>query len=252
MTLLIVDDEIYAVQAILDRVDWDMLSYEHILTANSYSQAINILLLHQVNVLLSDIEMPNGSGVNLVAWVKENSPDTECIFVTCHEEFGLVREAVRLQCLDYLLKPATKDALEVVLAKAALVIQNKQQESSYRNYGKLFVDNVKERFEKSDGIVETVEDYVREHISEQITVEELAKLAFISTKHLTRLFKKQYGVTMNEYITQKRMNLAKELIKQGDMSLSAISLAVGYLDYSYFIRVFKKTYGQLPKECLSK
>jgi two-component system response regulator YesN len=69
MNLLIVDDEILAVQGILDGVEWDKLSFDRVLTANSYAQAVNIFLENQIDVMLCDIEMPYGIGTELVQWV---------------------------------------------------------------------------------------------------------------------------------------------------------------------------------------
>jgi len=252
MNLLIVDDEIYAIQGILDRVDWGRLPYSVRLTANSYSQAINIFLSQHVDVLLCDIEMPHGSGIDLVTWVKGNSPSTECIFLTCHDEFDFARDAIRLQCLDYLLKPADKEALEVSLMKAAEVTERKKQNGMYQNFGKQYIENMKGQAGKSEDIVEKTERNIRDNISSPITVEELARQVHISTDHLTRLFKKKHGLTVIDYITSKRLVLAGELIKQGDMSISAVAMAVGYSDYSYFTRVFKKTFGCSPRDYRAK
>ena len=68
MKLLIVDDEVFAVKGILDSVDWTILKFEEVLTANSYSQAVNIMSQNTIEVLLCDIEMPMGSGLDLVEW----------------------------------------------------------------------------------------------------------------------------------------------------------------------------------------
>ncbi|OYO41027.1 hypothetical protein CG709_21350, partial [Lachnotalea glycerini] len=64
MNLLIVDDEIYAIQGILDSVNWDRLDFDNIFTANSYSQALNIFQNEKVAILVCDIEMPYGTGLD--------------------------------------------------------------------------------------------------------------------------------------------------------------------------------------------
>ena len=70
MNLLIVDDEMFAIQGILDDVPWEQLKFDNIYTANSYAQAVNIFRSHKVDILLCDIEMPMGNGLDLVQWVR--------------------------------------------------------------------------------------------------------------------------------------------------------------------------------------
>lgn len=253
MKLLIVDDEIFAIQGILDGVDWSRLDFEKVLTANSYAQAVNIFMENDIDVLLCDIEMPYGSGLDLAQWVEERSPQTQCIFLTCHDEFSFAQQAIRLHCLDYLLKPVPPDRLTSVLEKAADFIRQRHDDENYKKYGKLYVERMTgvsdaRKQEPSRGGLECVEKYIHEHLSEQLSVEELAKIAYISPDYLTKLFKKKYNKTVIDYITDQRMFLAKELLEQDLWSVSMISAKVGYSNYSYFTRLFKKYYGKTPRE----
>ena len=88
MNLLIVDDEVLAIQGLVDDMDWKKLDFDEVFTANSYAQAVNIMNKQEIDVLLCDIEMPLRSGVELVRWAKERKPELECIFLTCHAEAG--------------------------------------------------------------------------------------------------------------------------------------------------------------------
>lgn len=83
MRILVVDDEYFAVQGILNGVNWDVLPYEEILQAGSYGQAVELLTPKPVDVVLCDIEMPDESGLELIAWVNEHWPETECIILSC-------------------------------------------------------------------------------------------------------------------------------------------------------------------------
>lgn len=252
MNLLIVDDEIFAIQGILDSVNWKDLSFEKVMTANSYTQAINIFMECKVNILLCDIEMPYGSGLDLVEWVKSHYPDTECIFLTCHDEFLFATQAIKLNCFDYVLKPVPPDTLIEVLKRAIDSIEEKEEKQAYQDYGKLYMKNLygnpAQNTQENQNSVEKVVTYIKEHISEALTVEELAKQVYLSPDYLTRSFKKKYNLTLNNYITEQRMFLAKELLIKNEMSISMISAKVGYGNYSYFTKVFKKIYGMTPRE----
>lgn len=250
MTLLIVDDEILAVQGILDDVPWEEFPYDRILTANSYSQAVNLFMENKIDVLLCDIEMPYGSGVDLVRWVKEHHPDTECIFLTCHDDFKFAQEAVRLQCLGYILKPADTGELMEYLQKACEKIGEKHDADKYSSYGKMYLNQISSDAspEEQGDVMERVENYIREHISEEFSQEELARMVYISPTHLRRLFKKKHNMTMVDYVTEMRVQLAEELLKEDRLSISAVAEKTGFRNYSYFTKIFKKYKGATPRE----
>lgn len=117
-SVLIVDDEAEAVEAIVKTVRWDILGVGRIETAYSSFQARQIFDRAPVDLLLCDIEMPQGSGLDLLGWVRERYPETACVFVTCHAEFRYAKEALRLGSLDYLLKPVPYAELEKAMAGA--------------------------------------------------------------------------------------------------------------------------------------
>ena len=118
MNLLIVDDEMIAIEGIRANTDWEKLHFDHIYTANSYAQAVDLVTKNRVDVMLCDIEMPGESGLELIRWMNENSPDTVNIILTCHEDFQFAKRAVALSCMDYILKPATPAVLMDVLGRA--------------------------------------------------------------------------------------------------------------------------------------
>ena len=118
MKLLIVDDEIWAIQGILDGVNWDKLGFDEVLTACSYAQAVSAMQSASIDVLLSDIEMPDESGLELVAYANAHSPGTACIILSCHDEFDYAQQAVKLNYLAYVLKPVYYETLTEILKKA--------------------------------------------------------------------------------------------------------------------------------------
>lgn len=118
MRLLIVDDEVSAIQAVQQGVRWSRLSFEQVYTATSKHEAIELISKERIDILLCDIEMPMGSGLELLEWVNEHAPDVRCIFMTCHADFHFAQSAVRLGSLDYILKPLNFEVLELALANA--------------------------------------------------------------------------------------------------------------------------------------
>ncbi len=250
MNLMIVDDEIFAIQGILDSVDWKKMQFDKILTANTYAQAINLFLQEKVDIILCDIEMPFGSGLQLVEWVKSHDEEVECILLTCHGEFAFAKEAIKLRCFDYILKPAQTELLEETLLKAKQVLEKKRMNNNYLEYGKLYVDKIREETPVTENpdAIQTVKDYIKKNLSESLSVEALAGLVHLSPDYLTRAFKKECQITLIDYIIQQRMFLAKELLTTTDMSVTRVSDRTGYGNYSYFSKAFRKYYGMSPRE----
>lgn len=79
-------------------------------------------------------------------------------------------------------------------------------------------------------------------------METIAKKFYLSSDYLTKIFKKETGVSISDFILEERMFLARELIQAGQMSISRVSYECGYDNYSYFTKLFKKKYGVTPRE----
>ena len=249
MNILIVDDEQLAVQGILDGVDWDRLGFDKVLTANNYTEAVNIFKNTYIDILLSDIEMPGESGLKLIEYVNEHSPNTECVILTCHDEFDYARTAVRLNCMEYVLKPIRYQKLTEILLRAQERVEKRRGDEQMAQLGHRYIDSLAQEA-RGDTVnaMETAVSYIEEHLSEDLSVRDLAGVCFVSADHLTRLFKKNTGMTVSEYIQDKRFRLAGELLSRGDLSVSMVSNAVGFGNYSYFTEQFKKYYGMTPRD----
>jgi two-component system alkaline phosphatase synthesis response regulator PhoP len=105
-TVLVVDDEgaiRYSVTKTLERVGYQVV------TASSGEEALDILETQGFDVVLTDIRMPGISGVDLLARIKERSPDAVVILMTGYASLGTAVESLRLGAHDYLIKPSTSE-----------------------------------------------------------------------------------------------------------------------------------------------
>lgn len=96
-------------------------------------------------------------------------------------------------------------------------------------------------------IVRQSVDYIAEHLSETITVEDLASQTSYNKEYFAKIFKKEMGQTLSDYILEQRINRAKQMILDGKNSQD-ISYMLNFSSQSYFIKQFKKVTGVTPRE----
>lgn len=89
--------------------------------------------------------------------------------------------------------------------------------------------------------------YMEEHYAEPLRLEQLARLAHLSTNHLLRVFKQCYQTTPGEYLLRLRLAKACEMMRHSGLTLSEIAFTCGFGDSNYFSRVFRQRMGQPPR-----
>lgn len=90
--------------------------------------------------------------------------------------------------------------------------------------------------------------YLDEHYQERITLDDLSERFYINKFYLTRIFKEQFGVSINNYLLQVRITQAKQHLRFSDMSIEKVAAEIGIDDVRYFTRIFKKVEGMTPGE----
>ena len=94
--------------------------------------------------------------------------------------------------------------------------------------------------------LQAVREYLDGHFQEKISLDMLAETFYINKFYLTRIFKEQFGVSINSYLLQVRITKAKQLLRFSDQTVEEIAAACGMNDANYFTRMFKKVEGVTP------
>lgn len=102
--------------------------------------------------------------------------------------------------------------------------------------------------ETTNDIVERAKEYIREKYNRDISLDEVSKEVNISPYYFSKVFKEKAGENFIDYLTNIRMDKAKELLSQSDKSVKEVCNEVGYADPNYFSRMFKKKTGKTPTE----
>lgn len=101
---------------------------------------------------------------------------------------------------------------------------------------------------KDKRIIEVVKEYIKDHYSEDLTLNRLADVAYVNPNWLSEIFKSQTGESFVDYFTRVRIEKAKELLKDIRVKTYEVGELVGYGDAAYFSKVFKKVVGVSPSE----
>ena len=107
--------------------------------------------------------------------------------------------------------------------------------------------------ESQNAIVFNIKNYIRSHYGDMdLSIKTLSQHTFLTPNYLCLLFKKETGKTLNQYITEVRIEKAKELLRNRQVKLYAVSTSVGFSDANYFAKIFKKLEGINPSEYREK
>ena len=286
INILIVDDEAYCAEKLIGDIDWDSLGVHKVYSAYSANQAMKVLEAEPIQLLVCDIEMPGGSGLDLIEWINEGSRlinfSIECLILTCHPEYAYMRKAMQLGCSDYLLKPFRRESMVEALTSLIQKIKAKEKDTHlpseqthqilWIQVYRLLIQKIKAKekdtqrpyktegkgigeYSEPDTVIEPdteehirtkVIPYIQQHIATPISVTEIAEAVNLNPQYLMRLFRRQMGCSVIQYVTKYKMELAKDMLIHTGASNPEISEKLGYLNPSYFLRVFKENEGMTP------
>ncbi|WP_426278910.1 AraC family transcriptional regulator [Chryseobacterium sp. S-02] len=94
-------------------------------------------------------------------------------------------------------------------------------------------------------------DYIKKNLHQKLSIDSIAKLAYVSKSNFFKMFKDELGTSPNEFILQERINRAKELLASQN-SIKETAYQTGFSDANYFTRVFKQLVGVTPKNYQDK
>ncbi len=248
--VMIVDDEKYVRMGIKNDTDWALIGCEVVAEASNGEMALELASEHRPDLVISDIKMPKMDGIELAGKLLEKYPDTKVIFLTAYNEFEYARQAVRLGVSDYLLKPFQDGELEGAIQRLLHLHPNASAAQAELENDLI---PLKRKEEIENRYVQAAIEYIEKNYSDKdFSIGKLSESMSVSEGHISRLFKSETEISINNYLTRYRIRKAMDFLKDVQSKVYEVAEKVGYQDIAYFSNTFKKLVGTAPSEYQSK
>ena len=243
-TLLIVDDELLIAEGLRSMLAEAFDGRLEVACRYSASEALQEAEKHPIDILLTDINMPGMSGLDLHRSLLEVCPGCLVIYLTGYSDFEYARTALDQRAFAYILKGEGDDivisTVERALERIEIIpVSEKREEKPIHDDGPVPEENPER--------IGFLQEYITSHLNEDLSLKRLSEVCHLHPVYLSRVFKENAGITVGDFINRARTVRAKELLRNSHMTVLEVSMEMGFATDNYFCRWFKKRTGMSPQ-----
>ena len=247
-SVLVVDDDPGVGEAISSALG----SSYRVQTAETATAALEAISSVSFDLVFLDYHLPDFPGTDVLCVIKRFFPSTLVILITGYGTEDVAVDAFRGGARDYMKKPFSYQELH---QRIAPLIALRRKTAERRQNPFVQVEGASgepngddpETTHRARAVLRAVR-YIEANLDETLSLAEVARAAGMSKFHFCRRFHAYTGQHFREFLTRRRIERAKELMKQQGRTLTDIFRDVGFKDMTHFGRVFKRLEGQLPSE----
>lgn len=235
--VVLADDEAWVMVGLKKLIEKSNLPFVVVGQAEHGVAALEEIEKKRPNVLFTDIRMPGIDGLTLLEKLAERGIAIKVVYISGYAEFEYARRACSLGAFDYLLKPVEQEKMNDVLLRLAGQLD-------------LEVEGKKGQIPES-GSADRMDQIIQEiqrRYTENLTLTDLAESYGVSISHLSAMVKAKLNMPFSDYVTMRRLEKAKQLLRDEALSIQQVADQAGYQDYFYFTKVFKKNVGISPSK----
>ncbi len=197
--------------------------------------ALQALDYTKPDLIITDIRMPEMDGIEFIRRLRDIEPVLPVIILSGFSDFEYTKQAIRYKVSDYLLKPIDRRELAAVLDKY------KAMESGDSKEGVVEAGKEKQ-------VIERIKEIVRNNVQESVSLQYIADHIHLNPKYISYLFKNETGQYYSDYVSEVRMNKAREMLQNTSLKVYEIASLIGYESAKTFMLAFKTKYGCTPTE----
>lgn len=232
--LVIIDDEENILEGMTNLFPWEEIGFCVVGNFSNSKAALNYIDNNPVDVVLTDIEMPEVSGIDICRHFAENN-SVQVVLFSSYQNYEYFRSAIQYAAVDYLLKPVKYSELLACFEKVKQKLNEKNNEH---------IEDNSRYYEK---IVEKTRKYLQEHY-QNASLEEASNEVNLSPSYLSKIFKEKSGKSFSDMLGQIRMEQAKRMLDDPKYKSYDIAFFLGYDNPKNFSRAFKTYYHISPSE----
>lgn len=236
LSVLLVDDEIMIREGFKRLFDWEAHGCQVVGEAADGMEALGKIDSLLPDIVIMDINIPVMNGLKVIQTARIKHPRMAFVIVSGYDDFSYCQQALRMQITDYILKPVDYEEFGSCIdnLKISMFEEKKALEA--------------EPEEQEERTIMNITRYLQEHLSEEISLSVLAEEFHLSTQYISQLFKSEIGVNFLAYLTNIRMEKAKNLLLTTSLPITEVAEQSGYGDYRVFTKVFRKNEGITPSQ----
>ncbi len=243
---IVIDDERWVVKSLIATIR-NQEYFE--ITSEFYDglSGLEYLRINRPQLAFVDVRLPGMGGLEILQAAHEEGIPTLFIMISGHAEFAYAQKAMLHNAIGYCLKPFSRNELLDAMQKAWNLLEKQnppapeaiQPEDGTSRF-------VPRHLVSSHRAVQKMLDFTETHYQQDISIQDLSEHCSISPNYASQLFKQEMGITFVSYLTSLRIDHAIWLLSHTDLPVNMIASQVGYADYFYFAKVFKKVTGLTP------
>lgn len=247
-TVLIVDDNQISLTYLTIMLDDSV----NVLTATNANAGLELLRGgHNISVVLLDLMLPDLNGLEVLRKIRSNEKmsDIHVIIITGSSNNEWMLRSANMNIQGYFKKPFDGENL----ISRIMELSGNMKVLNHMALRELWGDGFEMRMQSVGSVVRAALVYINDNFHKTCRRDNLATHLGVSPDYLSRLFKKEVGICLKEYITHCRVHLSRDLlVNQPEMKVKSIARYAGIPDVDYFCRVFKKNTGYTPNEYRQK
>ena len=240
LKVVIADDEPFVREGLKSLIDWEKIGVKLVGDFENGKDLIGSLPVLLPDIVITDIQMPSVSGLQIAKYISENYKNVIVILLTAYSKFQYAKEAIEYGVKHYVVKNDLLDELPLILEK--IVSENAESENQSD------LNNDDANIENCAYVIQDIEKYIEENLDKKLSLTDIAESIHMNTSYISRMFKEKAGENLFDYINKRKIEKAKQLINNNELRMYEIALNVGMEDTAYFSRVFKKYEGISPSE----
>ena len=231
--IYLVDDEALVLEDMIVSISWQEYNLTVVGSNTNPIIAMQEILDLKPHVVFTDVKMPQCSGLELIAHLRDEGLDCEFIVISAYERFDYARQLLWHGGFDYLIKPVSQEQYSGLFDQLLARLNSSRPQT--------LPDTT------SDDLNRIIA-YLNNNLNKKHNLKDLTKEFNISVGHVCALFTKHLDTTFSAYLTSIRMEAAAKMLLTTNKLVKTIAIECGYEDYFYFCRVFRGLYSCTPTE----